>query len=140
MLHEQLYFNFDNADRQLRIYIAIVNIALILFLSCLSLQLAALASATVTLHLGIKIAYLWTTNMTMKWILEDRRDWLALQASLRPLAMLSVTYMQILPDPKLSLKNRFCIFFSVFWNVSCYACVSSLGKMKISSLKNIYLY
>lgn len=54
MLHAQLYFNFDNADRQLRIYIAVVNIALILFLSCLFLQLAAQVRATMTLHLGIK--------------------------------------------------------------------------------------
>lgn len=66
-------------DRQLRMCVDILSIALILLLSCLSLQLAAQVRTTISCHPGVEIAYLWTTTLATKGLLEGRRDWLVLQ-------------------------------------------------------------
>lgn len=99
MLHAQIYLNFDSTDRQLRICTAVINISLILILSCLSLQLAGHVRATIASQLGVEVACLWTTKLTMKGLLEGKRNWLALQGAFRPLAMLSITYTQVYPGP-----------------------------------------
>lgn len=79
MFHAQIHWNVDNADRQLRMCDDILSVALILLLSCLSPQLAAQVRTTISCHPGVEIAYLSTTTLATKRLLEGRRDWLALQ-------------------------------------------------------------
>lgn len=122
MLHTNLFEFWQCRQEAEDLYYCPQHSSYIVPLSFVS-RAGCLVRTTIISHLGIEIAHVWTTKLTMKGLFESRRDWLALQGAFWSLVMLSVTYTQVFPQR----------FILIFQSGSCQECVSSLDKKRLST-------